>query len=1152
MALRHLNDRRFHFTTGVYSIVLTVEDGCGPNDGNFVITRRFLIYDDNSTVQADTSGHHPMWAESASNITGRVWQTNLQDALGNGPQVTISWPDHFCNELHKHNKFLNAIEEHPSPILPGYEEITGQPPATRSREAIPNVNTILLFQTDWAVDHQGGRSLSSPPGNWQNVTDLMVETCVDLLLERAGMNRNESWELPKSYLPLLRKEAGEITRYQNRKFRVRGQPRGVNREGSGVNQRGQGSTVDIEPNPGPNSEGTRDEALSISSAYLCGSCHEPVTWEDKGVMCEQCDTWDFVNEREESLESDSAESLWVKITIQGCKTLYVGACYRPSENDDITTNLLDQSLRKISSSDKNIILLGGDFNLPGWNWVDKTLKPRTRHVAKHRQFADSMHDNGLTQIVEGPTRGENTLDLILTNRPTQINRTQIIPGISDHLAVYTELEVKPMRKRQIPRKIPLYTKADWDGFRRFAQDLAHKVRVAEPTSNTNQLWLILKDGLTEGVKAYIPHRMTKTKDSYPWINPALKRKIRRRNKAYKNSKRTGRLSDEVKFVKLKHEVQRDLRRAYWKYIEDTITPETEEDNGTCRKKFWKLIKQQRTDHSGIASLKDKGRLITDPQQKAELLNAQFHSVFTRETHNIPTCRGRKTKPTTRISISREGVLNLLKKLNPAKAAGPDGLSPRIFRELSEELADPLARIFQKSLQERKVPIDWKHAKVTPIFKKARLFADDTMIYMTVSSLGDSQKLQSDLDALAEWGEAWMMDFHPDKCEVLTITRKRSPVVYDYSLHGHVLKHVSAVRYLGVHIPGDLRWDGHVDRGGGQGVAPLPIEELGFPVLLLTPYKLNKKATTPHSPPPHVQVQLQRQSRDVPREDGDTVRFWVRAFDVMSNFADDYVTIHVDSSPPVIEDIFLSRGGVNTSAVHHSQDLDKMTVVFTAYDDHSGLHNIHWELHDMADPTVVHGEGQVAVRRPSTIHPECPPPFCTCIPKDEECYFRNYEFSPDKNKMNISEGTQCHDYYIIITVTNNAMLQTRGRFQNYTCVDLPNDFLCDCGSPTWPYASQSMPPWQIALVTVLCLGVTIAVVVIWAMRYASKKDKYKIEPPRISDENIEFTNMYTERTSGLVELKQNPGVRPELPTEAPQAPQVPLKALKETGPNKGNR
>ena len=94
------------------------------------------------------------------------------------------------------------------------------------------------------------------------------------------------------------------------------------------------------------------------------------------------------------------------------------------------------------------------------------------------------------------------------------------------------------------------------------------------------------------------------------------------------------MSAEAKFLKLKHEVQRDLRKAYWKYIEDTITPENEEDNGTCRKRFWKLIKQQRTDHSGISPLKDKGRLVTEPPKKAELLNEQFHSVFTRETPNI--------------------------------------------------------------------------------------------------------------------------------------------------------------------------------------------------------------------------------------------------------------------------------------------------------------------------------------------------------------------------------------------------------------------------------------------------------------------------------------------------------------------------------------
>jgi hypothetical protein len=29
--------------------------------------------------------------------------------------------------------------------------------------------------------------------------------------------------------------------------------------------------------------------------YLCGACHHPVDWSDKGVLCELCDTWFHIN-----------------------------------------------------------------------------------------------------------------------------------------------------------------------------------------------------------------------------------------------------------------------------------------------------------------------------------------------------------------------------------------------------------------------------------------------------------------------------------------------------------------------------------------------------------------------------------------------------------------------------------------------------------------------------------------------------------------------------------------------------------------------------------------------------------------------------------------------------------------------------------------
>ena len=41
----------------------------------------------------------------------------------------------------------------------------------------------------------------------------------------------------------------------------------------------------------------------------------------------------------------------------------------------------------------------------------------------------------------------------------------------------------------------------------------------------------------------------------------------------------------------------------------------------------------------------------------------------------------------------------------------------MLKELGQELAEPLSRIFYRSLNEGEVPEDWKTANVTPIYKK---------------------------------------------------------------------------------------------------------------------------------------------------------------------------------------------------------------------------------------------------------------------------------------------------------------------------------------------------------------------------------------------------------------------------------------------------
>ena len=80
--------------------------------------------------------------------------------------------------------------------------------------------------------------------------------------------------------------------------------------------------------------------------------------------------------------------------------------------------------------------------------------------------------------------------------------------------------------------------------------------------------------------------------------------------------------------------------------------------------------------------------------------------------------------------------------------------------------------------------------------------------MVIRSENDAARFQQDLDLLSEWGKTWMMEFHQDKCEILTITRKRNPTLYPYRLGEHLLNHVDCSKYLGVKVSRDLRWNDH--------------------------------------------------------------------------------------------------------------------------------------------------------------------------------------------------------------------------------------------------------------------------------------------------------------------------------------------------------
>ena len=56
-----------------------------------------------------------------------------------------------------------------------------------------------------------------------------------------------------------------------------------------------------------------------------------------------------------------------------------------------------------------------------------------------------------------------------------------------------------------------------------------------------------------------------------------------------------------------------------------------------------------------------------------------------------------------------------------------------------------------------------------------------------------------------------MAFHPDKCNILRETIKKSPQHFYYNIHGHILESVQSAKYMGVTLSADLNWNNHIQQ-----------------------------------------------------------------------------------------------------------------------------------------------------------------------------------------------------------------------------------------------------------------------------------------------------------------------------------------------------
>lgn len=236
----------------------------------------------------------------------------------------------------------------------------------------------------------------------------------------------------------------------------------------------------------------------------------------------------------------------------------------------------------MSSTKDPIIWLSGDFNAPNINWQTLSIPPESPYLNTQQLLLDIIQDYGLSQMVLNPTRLNNILDLFFTNVPNLINNVRVVSGLSDHDIVQSKIRTSILK--QASRKIPLYNKANWEAITNDLQSLEGDIcDLISKETNIDKLWEFFSNSILHVIDKHIPHKTSRNTAAYHGYLYSLGDKSRKETSyiAKQNNQVLRML-----IADLKHSIQKDLRKSYWQYINNLISPESAHDGYQQQKNFW--------------------------------------------------------------------------------------------------------------------------------------------------------------------------------------------------------------------------------------------------------------------------------------------------------------------------------------------------------------------------------------------------------------------------------------------------------------------------------------------------------------------------------------------------------------------------------------
>ena len=366
--------------------------------------------------------------------------------------------------------------------------------------------------------------------------------------------------------------------------------------------------------------------------------------------------------------------------------MYVPPGLKKLEHDAIMENVNSFLESILSDAESGKLLVCGDFN----DFSTELLE---------LEFS-------LSQVVTLPTRENAILDKILLdvelseqydqpivgpNLSSSDHRTVFLPPLRAKPALVREKRVYDYRESNIAKFVKSLASHNWSHFYRSNLDLDDKVQ-------------ILHERIDNALDK-IPYEFVKmTKNDKPWITPKLKLLINKRFEAFRAKKWNI-------YQHLKAKIKKEIRRSKQKWLEKCSS----NSNG-----LWKCVKEvrnKRCDNNLAALLRTYPTITVAAEEINNALCENFSPKPDWSSIEKKLVELQEQDDSWSLTISVDSILKELLTLKEGKAAGSDGIPPRLLKAGADILAPILTHLISLSFEVKRFPQKWKLANIVPLPKK---------------------------------------------------------------------------------------------------------------------------------------------------------------------------------------------------------------------------------------------------------------------------------------------------------------------------------------------------------------------------------------------------------------------------------------------------